>query len=550
MKWLLFPLAFFISTSTAFAQSQLYRLDVKSKMCLPVDDKSLKPRPATAVQDFPQIDQEFLNNNPVCNFSCSQNDAEGNCAKPAQRLTCLTGDRLFSLLWDDALPRAPESSYLTTSPRYQEKVKKACMRSAVDKSIHSFSDVNRLMTKEYKAYPIETKMVSDITQKTKDLVKQDVADSRLAMDALEKCLQYDVARFPENLSPAEKIKRYQSEPAKAGVPPHCDQLWKQDSKLADLPEQLALMRVSLFAAQYLDKKGNDVASLAKLATDLEEGRPLDAGQKQNLQARLKHRKGETFGSSDVFWENTPDSLPPLTPAEAKALKAYVFGIKDFYGHDNLKEAIEFQYSQTVSQSPILVRFESANPNPREVLKAFQQHKGKMNSIFETSSDDIDFLKHRVYLEAALNSEDPALVGDYCVLLAHIVSKSDAHYQAPAVLLGGYAMLAGGVAGVTAGLAKRSVFAGIWGFITAAAGAKTALFVIQTAKAARVREQMRSQCSSTYVNSNDLCDLSKLNAAHSDLVINTGLAVTFAGMPLSGRAAGITKAFLQKYRQSQ
>jgi len=555
MRLFVFGFSFYLISNlgqpqTGWAQDRLYRLDAKSGMCQPVDDKSLRPRAGMAVQDFPRLNEDFLKQNHICRSACKDQPAPqdlSQCKKPVPRLTCLTPDRIDRLIQDGALPRSINSSFVLTDKDYKSKVDRACLTSFPDKSVDSLKDFERWMQRDYKTYPIETKMLYTAVQATKKNTDNELEFSRMAMKALEKCLQYDVKTYSDNTTDEQKLSAYQQAKNQKDVPPHCERLWddKLEYGLKTLPVLLQKLRLNLMALKYLDKPGGSEEALNNLASQLENEQEPSVKDWVFLKSQnsLKHRPGDFYGHVDSIWKNSAKEMASPTPEEEKMLRSHLEDLKSFAKKDgsSLTDALKFDYFRLISENPILMYFENPNPNSKEILSSFQKHQQKWNETMSRHISDPDYLQFGYMLQTFLEDPkqvDPQLIGDYCVLLWDFAEKNQQFRDALPNLLIGAAMAPGGIAALgIQGTLKATLMPRLLAFVGNSKQAMMMFTSIQVGKSWESRSQIASRCSSTYMNGNGLCDINKIDVEHDSILISAALFSILGGHSAVKKAIG-------------
>jgi hypothetical protein len=506
MNWV-FSLLFFISTGlwqiSARANEELYRLNEKSGQCEGVET-GLRPRSAIVVKDFPRMDKEFLENNPLC----------------ASAKTCLDYDRFESLIAKGALPRGLQLGSILSSD-FKDKAAKACLHEPSGSALEEFAGA---LSRNYKTYPIETKMSLELVQKAKEKVDSSLKDSQTAAVALGNCLKLDVA-YGSGTSVAEKKRRYESDlKTNPKLQNGCEALWEPDNEVDYLKQQLKQMRQTLLASKLLAVSASP-EDLLKTAERMAKNEPLPTEQAQILKDPLALDKDGVFGFvQSEFWKDSPDQLAPPDSDEKKEFLSYLQGLNSRYPGTTLKEKLEIEKFKAVSENPLLIYIPSAKPTSAEISTAFSKQRVKWEALGKVRLEDVDYLNYPKALESTLKDFDPALRGDYCVLAEHMVVSRRKHNDVIPNLVQGVLLTEASVAAFAAKGIGKKVLAFIFGTSNQMDLAFAATAVQRSIE---IRDKQLILCSQATKKGNGLCNVEELKNSTDKAAMRAAMAIFMA-----------------------
>lgn len=510
-------------TQISYGQSgrHYYRFNLKTNKCESQGD-NLKSLPPISFSDYPGVDKDLLLNLPGC----------------AKAKVCLYPGRKDFLIWNGLLPKPINYT------EFKEKLKGGSCEVALVNADSILQLRNRFMGK-YEKTP-EAVMMTNMIDQTKNNVQGYLKDSQRSIKALIQCFEIDQDLEKKGITTHEdKIKKYNPQFNKEDETTYklCEHIWTRDEAFQRLQQNLQKMRLSLFSYQKLNsnefKNADEFVNYLSMA-DLN---IVDASKKERSRSRLKHLKGEILNglSMSDFWKDTPESIEPLNEFEKGKLLSHIQEIKTEYPGLTLKEAVAYDYFNKISNDPLLIYLDVARPMGKNYLQALKSHQNKIPKDLAVYSSDDQYLNFFPFLEDFINNENKEDRGDYCVLASHMLALRKRHESALANMASGIMVLKAGeiaargiklisAGGVFSSPSSAYNFFKKFGYDLLTASPASGL-VLSTSSLSQGTERylaLKKACSSTYQDSNKLCNIGKLENAYTDNAIFVGMALFFAG----------------------
>jgi hypothetical protein len=491
-------LFFTLGSSKLEAKNLPWRLNIDTLEC---ESGTLKKEPIK-LKNHPQVSDSFLTANQICNNT----------------LTCIDEKDLERLIEKKQIPEGDKAEGFRSSSqadliaRRVYRDKHVCSREFNFWDVRSISDLSDYIFQD-PDYPYETKLTYQIYKNTRDNYEAGLQISRIAMDIVESCLRIDVEYSKNYSTPEEKIRAYTDRQNESKQAKLCLFMWKEKNEIKKAKAEWTKIRLLLFMKTLFSSGAvSNESELRTFIFNLSNNNKLTEKQKRVLESPLSFRKVLFSGKISSFWNQTSDKIEKLSHQEVKDLDKAWIQLRDEYPSGDLVgifggltgNVLEKAITDKVSGLPLLRYLESSNPDPAEILKAFEKHRSLSINPKVVENNDINLLKSPALLHQTLFSFPTQELGDACLLSAHLIKTHTDHVEGPLRVLE-FAMLA--EAGIGAYIAK-----GLWkkAFALLPKYSVTAYFGAETYNLLDTENSVLAACVNKYRTSKVKCDASQLD----------------------------------------